>query len=44
MKAKLAPDELAALGQDVDVFHVEHLVVPQLNADRRLVWMRPRQH
>ena len=44
MKAKLAPDELAAVHADVDVFHVEHLAVPQLNADRRLVWMRPRQY
>jgi 16S rRNA (guanine527-N7)-methyltransferase len=44
MKAKLAPDELGSVNADVDVFHVEHLTVPQLNADRCLVWMRPNPH
>jgi 16S rRNA (guanine527-N7)-methyltransferase len=35
-------DEMAALPADVDVFHVEHLQVPGLDAQRCLVWMRLR--
>jgi 16S rRNA (guanine527-N7)-methyltransferase len=41
MKGKRPDDELAALPPDIDVFHVEPLVVPGLNAERCLVWMRP---
>lgn len=41
MKGKLPSDELAALPADVEVFHVEHLRVPGLDAQRCLVWMRP---
>ena len=41
MKGKQPTDELAALPSDVDVFHVEQLSVPQLAAERCLVWMRP---
>ncbi len=41
MKGKLPLDELAALPTDVDVFHVEPLTVPALNAERCLVWMKP---
>jgi 16S rRNA (guanine527-N7)-methyltransferase len=41
MKGKLPEAEIAELPAHVDVFHVEHLTVPQLNADRCLVWMRP---
>lgn len=41
MKGKRPDDEIAAL-PDADVFHVEPLIVPELNADRCLVWMRPR--
>jgi 16S rRNA (guanine527-N7)-methyltransferase len=41
MKGKLPEDEIAALGADVTVFHVEHLQVPGLDAQRCLVWMRP---
>lgn len=41
MKGKRPDDEMAALSDDVRVFHVEPLSVPRLNADRCLVWMRP---
>ncbi|QNN56814.1 16S rRNA (guanine(527)-N(7))-methyltransferase RsmG [Diaphorobacter ruginosibacter] len=42
MKGKQTDDEQAALGADVEVFHVEQLVVPGLDADRCIVWMRPK--
>lgn len=42
MKGKRPDDEIAALPNDVDVFHVEPLTVPGLDADRCLIWMRPR--
>ncbi len=42
MKGKTPVDELAALPADVDVFHVEQLQVPGLDAQRCLVWMRLR--
>jgi 16S rRNA (guanine527-N7)-methyltransferase len=41
MKGKQPTDELAALPSDVEVFHVEQLSVPQLAAERCLIWMRP---
>lgn len=41
MKGKYPTDELAALSSDVRVFHVEHLTVPGLDAERCLIWMRP---
>lgn len=41
MKGKRPDDEIAALPPDVAVFHVEPLRVPQLNAERCIVWMRP---
>ena len=41
MKGKLPREEIASLPPDVDVFHVEPLTVPELAADRCLVWMRP---
>ncbi len=41
MKGREPVDELAALGPDVEVFHVEQLVVPGLDAQRCIVWMRP---
>ncbi|WP_290869328.1 16S rRNA (guanine(527)-N(7))-methyltransferase RsmG [Aquabacterium sp.] len=41
MKGKLPEDEQAALPADVEVFHVEQLQVPQLDAERCLIWMRP---
>lgn len=40
MKGKVPADELAALPPGVDVFHVEHLTVPGLNAERCIVWAR----
>jgi 16S rRNA (guanine527-N7)-methyltransferase len=43
MKGKLPADEQAALPADVEVFHVEQLQVPGLDAQRCLVWMRPRR-
>ena len=42
MKGKLPSDELAALPGDIEVFHVEQLQVPGLDAQRCLVWMRRR--
>ena len=41
MKGKHPSDELAALADDVTVFHVEQLTVPGLGAARCLVWIRP---
>ena len=40
MKGKHPADELATLHSTVDVFHVEHLQVPGLGAERCVVWMR----
>lgn len=42
MKGKLSTDESAKVGSEFDVFHVEHLDVPELKADRCLVWIRRR--
>lgn len=42
MKGKRPEDEMVALPRSVEVFHVEPLVVPGLNAERCLVWMRRR--
>ena len=42
MKGRAPDDEIAALPPDVAVFHVEQLHVPGLDAQRRAVWMRPR--
>lgn len=41
MKGKMPSEELAALPADIEVFHVEPLTVPDLHAERCLVWMRP---
>ena len=41
MKGKQPDDELAVLPSGVNVFHVEQLNVPGLDAQRCLVWMRP---
>jgi 16S rRNA (guanine527-N7)-methyltransferase len=40
MKAKDTASEIANLPANVDVFHVEQLVVPGLDAERCIVWMR----
>jgi 16S rRNA (guanine527-N7)-methyltransferase len=42
MKGKLPAEEIAALPPAMDVFHVEPLTVPGLDAQRCLVWMRLR--
>lgn len=42
MKGKNPGDEVAALPATVEVFHVEQLVVPGLDAERCLLWMRKR--
>ncbi len=41
MKARHPQAEIDALPADVEVFHVEPLKVPGLDAERCLVWMRP---
>lgn len=40
MKGRQPADELAALPPSVEVFHVEQLCVPGLDAERCVVWMR----
>lgn len=42
MKGKPPTEELAALPVGVEVFHVEPLQVPGLEASRCLVWLRPK--
>jgi 16S rRNA (guanine527-N7)-methyltransferase len=42
MKGKNPVDEVAALPATVEVFHVEQLVVPGLDAERCLLWIRKR--
>lgn len=41
MKGKHPAEEMAALPVEVQVFHVEQLAVPGLEAERCIVWMRP---
>ena len=41
MKGKMPNEEMAALPAHIQVFHVEPLHVPGLNAERCVVWMRP---
>lgn len=43
MKGKTPDDEISALPPTVEVFHVEQLAVPGLDAQRCLVWMQPRK-
>lgn len=43
MKGAAAQAEIATLPPDIEVFHVEPLTVPGLDAQRCLVWMRPRR-
>ena len=40
MKGKRPADEVAALPTLVEMFHVEQLLVPGLDAERCIVWMR----
>lgn len=41
MKGKVPHDEVQALSSTVQVFHVEHLTVPGLDAERCVLWLRP---
>lgn len=43
MKGKMPDEEMAALPAGVQVFHVEPLQVPGLQAQRCLVWLRPQR-
>ena len=43
MKGKVPDEEVADLPADAEVFHVEQLKVPSLEAQRCLVWMRKTQ-
>ncbi len=43
MKGKHPEDEMAALPESVQVFHVEQLVVPGLQVERCIVWARKNQ-
>ncbi|MDD2545807.1 MAG: 16S rRNA (guanine(527)-N(7))-methyltransferase RsmG [Burkholderiaceae bacterium] len=43
MKGKHPAEEITALPADVQVFHVEPLGVPGLDAERCIVWLRPQQ-
>ncbi|MEO8155334.1 MAG: 16S rRNA (guanine(527)-N(7))-methyltransferase RsmG [Rhizobacter sp.] len=40
MKGKAPTEEIAALPSELNVFHVEQLTVPGLDAERCLVWIR----
>jgi 16S rRNA (guanine527-N7)-methyltransferase len=40
LKGKMPDDEIAALPADVEVFHVEHLQVPGLDAERCIIWIK----
>ncbi len=40
MKGKHPADEISVLPSEVEVFHVEQLQVPGLDAERCIVWMR----
>lgn len=40
MKGQRPDDEIASLPAGVEVFHVEPLAVPELDAQRHLVWLR----
>lgn len=42
LKGKRPDDEMTALPASVEVFHVEHLTVPGVDAERCIIWMRPR--
>ena len=41
MKGHDPAEEVAALSPRVEMFHVEPLTVPGLDAERCLVWFRP---
>jgi len=39
-KGRVPQEEMAQLRDDIQVFHVEPVTVPELDAERHLVWMR----
>jgi 16S rRNA (guanine527-N7)-methyltransferase len=41
MKGRMPDEEIAAVADQAEVFHVEQLAVPGLDAQRCVVWMRP---
>lgn len=43
MKGRVPDDEITALRVEIEMFHVEPLIVPGLDGQRCLVWMRKRQ-
>jgi 16S rRNA (guanine527-N7)-methyltransferase len=43
MKGQRPDTEMQSLSNDIEVFHVEPLQVPELDAQRCLVWMRPQR-
>ncbi len=43
MKGRHPADEIAALPPEAEVFHVEQLQVPGLDAQRCIVWVRPKK-
>jgi len=43
MKGKRPDAEMAVLPAQIEVFHVEPVFVPGLEAERCLIWMRPQQ-
>jgi 16S rRNA (guanine527-N7)-methyltransferase len=43
MKGKRPDAEIAELPPEAEVFHVEQLTVPELSAERCIVWMRKRR-
>jgi 16S rRNA (guanine527-N7)-methyltransferase len=43
MKGKRPEEEIAEVPPEAEVFHVEQLSVPELAAERCIVWMRKRQ-
>jgi len=42
MKGKMPTDEIAQLPPETELFHVEPLAVPGLDAERCMLWLRPR--
>ena len=42
MKGRHPADEIAALAPDLELFHVEQLQVPGLDAERCIIWLRPK--
>jgi 16S rRNA (guanine527-N7)-methyltransferase len=41
MKGRLPSDEIGNLPPDVQLFHVEPIALPGVDAERCIVWMRP---